>query len=311
MYNSYMGHKHLTIEQLLGTAHTKGYSWLSTRQIERWRKFGLLPRSRRKHLGKGKGTESTYPEGTDKQLLALCALRPKRQRLITLAWQLWLDGYPISMKMIRSGLKEIAEVLRGVRAAAQNDPEIGQTLLAEKDISRTKFYDTLRKRLRSGKKAECVIKFVLSIVYDVQRMDLLRLNESGKILEHMQRALDLEEGVTGTPSTNRVWYRGDIGKDLQEISKRLPEIIAVVASATDEEIEKAGHDLRVFRRLPGLLEKLQRATGTPIQGQATISTARFDQPLIGSLVLAMLIYFSRTNPTGINQVITAIQAVDN
>lgn len=45
----------LTAHQLQALAHNEGFSDVSLRQIERWRKARLLPRPRRVSLGRGKG----------------------------------------------------------------------------------------------------------------------------------------------------------------------------------------------------------------------------------------------------------------
>src|SRR5215470_20045408 len=76
-------------------------SGVTERQITRWHFEGLIPKPKQRRLGRGRGTETVYPIGTAKQLLALVNIRSKKRRLAPIGWGLWWQGYPVDMELIR------------------------------------------------------------------------------------------------------------------------------------------------------------------------------------------------------------------
>jgi hypothetical protein len=79
-------------------------SGVTERQITRWHFEGLIPKPKQRRLGRGRGTETVYPIGTAKQLLALVSIRSKNRRLANIAWGLWWQGYAVEMILIRDFL---------------------------------------------------------------------------------------------------------------------------------------------------------------------------------------------------------------
>jgi len=96
-----------TSESLLTLAQQHGYI-ISPTQLVRWHRAGLLPRPRQQPLKTARGTRSLYPRGTGEQLLLLCRLRTTERRLTHLAWQLWLAGYPVALRLIRAQFAQAA-----------------------------------------------------------------------------------------------------------------------------------------------------------------------------------------------------------
>src|SRR5579871_2871656 len=90
-----------TSAELLRLARQQG-SPISAFQLVRWHRAGLLPRPQQQPLAAARGTRSLYPPGTGEQLLLLCSLRTRERRLAHLAWQLWLAGYHVDDRIIRS-----------------------------------------------------------------------------------------------------------------------------------------------------------------------------------------------------------------
>src|SRR6516164_8412244 len=83
---------------------------VSKGRLAGWHRKGLLPRPRRKSLGR-KGSESFYPPGTTKQVLELCALLKANHRLRVpqTAWHLcWKGYYGVDMKLVRDFLVSVA-----------------------------------------------------------------------------------------------------------------------------------------------------------------------------------------------------------
>jgi hypothetical protein len=74
---------------------------VTIRQLVRWHQEGLLPRPKQQSLGRGKGTESIYTNGTANQLLALCKFKKNQRRLDYLAWLLWWAGFEVEFATLR------------------------------------------------------------------------------------------------------------------------------------------------------------------------------------------------------------------
>jgi hypothetical protein len=116
-----------TRQELLDLARDNGFG-VSSPQLARWHREGLLPQPELRRLGKGRGTRTVYPPGTGEQLLALCAVRAKKWRLGPTAWHLWWAGYDVSLERIRGFIGSVtAEWDR--QAQGLIDPETG--LLSE------------------------------------------------------------------------------------------------------------------------------------------------------------------------------------
>ena len=71
---------------------------VTTEQIARWNRAGLLPRLHQHGLGRGHGSEIQYPVGTGDQLIALCFFHSKFRKLSVVGWYLWLNGFEVERK---------------------------------------------------------------------------------------------------------------------------------------------------------------------------------------------------------------------
>src|SRR5690242_4377144 len=93
-----------TTEALI--AYLSSHSFPITKtELARWHRAGLIPRTQRHSLGRGRGMISIYPPGTMDQLLALCTIHRSEKRLSYVAWRLWWIGYNVPLPSIRSFLE--------------------------------------------------------------------------------------------------------------------------------------------------------------------------------------------------------------
>jgi hypothetical protein len=90
-------------DQVIEYAAALGYP-VSAAQLARWHRAGLLPRPRQRPLGRGRGTETSYPSGTSVQVVALCQIKEEEHRLDRVAFRLWWEGFPVETAVIRSQL---------------------------------------------------------------------------------------------------------------------------------------------------------------------------------------------------------------
>ena len=94
-----------TNKEILAQAQQRGYP-ISATQLVRWHRAGLLPRPHQHPLKGARGTCALYPSGTGEQVVLLCSLRRNERRFAHLAWQLWLAGYPVDLRLIRGQLTQ-------------------------------------------------------------------------------------------------------------------------------------------------------------------------------------------------------------
>lgn len=117
-----------TREQLLDAAEDAGYL-LSSSQLGRLHRAGLVPAPEVKALGRGRGTESRFPPGSAARLVRVAKVHAKVHRLADLAWRLWWeDGGeipPPALEALRrvaasidAGRDGLAALLEGNEAGA-------------------------------------------------------------------------------------------------------------------------------------------------------------------------------------------------
>ncbi len=115
----------LTSKELLACAKTHGYD-VTEHKLARWRQEGLLQSPEQRALGRGLGTQTVYPPGTEEQLLALCAIHGHERRLGYVAWHLWWANYEVSLDRIRSFISSVT-VEWDRHAPELMDPRTGPT----------------------------------------------------------------------------------------------------------------------------------------------------------------------------------------
>jgi len=80
-------------------AATQGYK-VTPRMLRYWQSIGLIPAPENRYPGRGKGSQSFYPDGTEKRVVAICKLPRKERTEIDVLWQLWRMGEPLSVRNI-------------------------------------------------------------------------------------------------------------------------------------------------------------------------------------------------------------------
>lgn len=95
---------------VLAFLEKQGFSVTPT-TLARWHRSGLIPRPRTEYLGQGRGTESLYPSGTSRQVLAICDLKQRFYNLNDVGFCLWLNGYPVGEAFSIRYLKAAGERL--------------------------------------------------------------------------------------------------------------------------------------------------------------------------------------------------------
>lgn len=195
---------------LLTLARQQGYP-ISSLQLVRWHRAGLLPRPQQRPLKEGRGTCSLYPLGTGEQLLLLCSLRTRERRLSHLAWQLWLAGYRVEYGIIRAQLQQATirishwmQWFAGFKQTVyQQDPEQVLDLIERYADGPLRSQPLRRIRKRVGREH---FSTFLSRLLELAVEDS---NEVGSAVDEHERQLDLRILARGLGLEKRFVSRKD------------------------------------------------------------------------------------------------------
>jgi len=110
-------------KQIIEFAKKNGFV-VTGRKLRYWSANGLIPVSKMKVLGRGKGSESSYPDETEKQVVAICKQLAQKRSLVEVSWSLWRSGVSASPEVAKGVLHEALESLKDFVAKIQ-DKESG------------------------------------------------------------------------------------------------------------------------------------------------------------------------------------------
>ncbi len=130
----------LTPQELIDAAAQAGRT-VTTYQLERWRRYGLLPRPTQQHAAGREGSQSYYPPHAAELLITICALRTRYgyKKLGEIAFRLWWDGQALEPEAAKAAL---ASYLPWRRLAEPDLREVPSALEADGDEEEA-FGDTL------------------------------------------------------------------------------------------------------------------------------------------------------------------------
>lgn len=71
---------------------------VTLRQLGDWRGKGLIPSPKRPGLGRGRGSQTLYPSGTLRQVMACSNLFKQKLKAKDVGWELWVQGFSVHEK---------------------------------------------------------------------------------------------------------------------------------------------------------------------------------------------------------------------
>lgn len=241
-------------EELIDLARDHGYS-VSTAQLARWHREGLLPRPRQRSLGKGHGTQTVYPPGTGKQLLALCAIHASERRLRYVAWRMWWAGFDVSSKTIRAFIGRWAAKWDGY-VQDLIDPstgELSESALRSLDSIRNARYDygpLAGAQKRVGRKrldpVMSVLFKVVSGVFEGYSVDPVEKNPEKDEQRVAERSLELDWLGSRVAENTELGSSGGSAGLLKELSRFFLDrpLGEGLATLTDEQLVQARDEAR-------------------------------------------------------------------
>jgi hypothetical protein len=265
-----------TREELLALTKDRGYE-VSAPQLARWHRAGLLPGPKQRSLGKGRGTQTVYPPGTEQQLLRLCQIHfdGEEKRLLYVGWRLWWEGYDTSTKPVRAFLSRVARGL-DEEIGSLVDPATGrlsetrweELMKAGREARLGKPLGRVRRRL-GRERMPTFISIIIEVVagvydaYQVGAVEGTAENDSdARILE---AAIGFGRGQATPRSDPKKPPGVGLEATLKEGSRLFREhsLSEVLTVATDEELSASRDQVRLMILSARLIGSLAEQVSMP------------------------------------------------
>ncbi len=243
--------------ELLAQAALAGHV-VSTNQLARWHRAGLLPSPIQKGLGQKLGSEVKYPRGTTRQLIALCVLRKNERRFAHNGWALWWHGFPVSENYSRGMLKEVAtwwdgavSRIREIAKPEENEGDISEEYLDLVDSAKDSRIDEpiarrMRKRVRSGNYPS-LLRMISQMIIGTFGEQEYATTTNRDIGDEtiMEKAMGISRARKDQINGMGPWLTGSISPDLTWMARCVFDrpLIEVLEETPWETIEAARNEL--------------------------------------------------------------------
>lgn len=231
-----------TKENLLAVVKSCGYN-VSSDQLTRWHRAGLLPRPRQILLGR-RGSKIVYPNGSAKQVIEICRIREKERRLAYVAWQLWWNGFEVKLGTVRDFIQRSAKTVdEGRRKYYRLDSETVKREIKTSGEARFESRVIRRARKRIGKTR---LPYFLETMLAVGTGQYSKESwEAQSDQMNLEKVLDLENAREQRIGTIGPWLSGEQLNDISEIFGKL-NFSAILSDTTDDELIQARDEFRAF-----------------------------------------------------------------
>lgn len=257
LYDFFMMKQGITAEELIKLGKSHGYP-LTHRKLQGWHKEDLLPRPIVTRLGKGKGTASHYPIGTNQQLMSLCRLHygggPYR-RYDPLRIALWCEGFQIPINCVKASainlLKPMLQTWQNNKTRGRDKLDIAEAfakLIMGATFRRGTTTSRISKRFRKEEDLQsfwivlcCLILNDKNMLFDGDDQE----TELGELTpnEILERGLDLQAARTVSVAGMPPWLTGELADGLELLSAIEPTmLITSIEKATEAELIQARQD---------------------------------------------------------------------
>ncbi len=131
-------------EWIVEEARRQGVN-LSRRKLADWHRAGLIPEPDRAFLGGPDGSESIYPRGTLRQVIACSILMKQFSSIERVGWELWMRRFPVAEQHWREPLREAHSMFQLTPSLAADDPDSEDSGFEQSDAA-DRFIETVGDR---------------------------------------------------------------------------------------------------------------------------------------------------------------------
>jgi hypothetical protein len=249
-----------TADDLLALAEHAGHP-INRAQLKRWHSAGLIPRPRRRSLGKGHGTVSLYPPGTQERLRRVLELRGAPERFLWqhVFWRLWWEGWTVEQAQLRTRLE-----------VACGEWEKLQPWLADADAAATLI--TRLEWIPSQELPQSLLELrrdphAVQAVSELFRIFSGRFEqwEDPEARRALLRISGLDRAQQDRIGSNSPWLRGSLPPQLVELSHLITGVSlrAALDRATDDQValarDEVQQEIGIFYSLALTLEQMGSA----------------------------------------------------
>jgi len=283
-------------ENLLAVVKSRGYN-VSSDQLTRWHRAGLLPRPRQISLGRRRGSKTVYPNGSAKQVIEICRIHEKERRLDYVAWQLWWNGFEVKLGTVRDFIQWSAKTAdEDRRKYYRLDSETVKREIEASGEARVKSKVIRKVRKRIGKqRLPYFLETMLAVATGQYSKESWQAESDQMDLE---KALDLDNAREQRIGVIGPWLNGEQLNDISEIFGNL-NFSATLSDTTDDELIQARDEFRAFFDSFGCVGQVidktfgKSAFGFSAIGSLMQNTPAISQPL---LLLFWIAYWKNKDP---------------
>lgn len=228
----------------------RGIAPLTKARLAKWHRAGLIERPTTVRLGRGKGSESRYPLGTTKLVVALLNHKKKRMKTADFAWDLWWAGLPVPTATIRRILSRFTDDWDKCLTKRDIDEDLAkiETQRLPKPVAR------IRKRV-GRENVRAVAEAMLSVFTD--RLDPSAVDAVDPSI--LDKAFDLKRARTDKLTTAGPFIQSDQNDILRLMQPmfRGKSMAATLGALNDEQIRRSRDE---YRAEIGVLDHASKQT---------------------------------------------------
>ncbi|MDX2621280.1 hypothetical protein PV356_17380 [Streptomyces sp. WI03-5b] len=284
-------------DDILLAATSAGFSVMTERRLEDFRRDGLMPRPVR--VGNdGRRPVWIYPPGSDRQLVQLLRWRKHTSNVNVLRVVLWIEGFPLALDVVRAsatavmdGLSHELEQLLQTEASSRDlDPADDQDAVVDavaETMAAKRGKDALPRPIRvpAGKRATAVAQLLRIFAVGTQP------NVTEDEAETVEKVLGVSPGRRHRVEDAGPWLTGPASVLVGAADfVSLPRMTEALTDATDTEWEEARSSAAAFfLQLPVFSRAVAAMTGNKNFAGMGGHTALDSEPLMAVLLMAFVL----------------------
>jgi hypothetical protein len=210
---------------------------VTIRQIERWREEGLLQGPERRGRGRGRGVVAVYAEGADQHAADIATQLGRQRRLHDAALVVFLHGYPVKERAVRSAFASIfGEIRSRLNPGELEDPwDVASKVSGSlsRNASRSATTTSWKRRLRKSGSDEAIS----AVAHDLIRFALGDADDDETLSPEVLTAVGLDEVFESLPTGLRERFDNLI----RMVS--LPALEQTAATASFDKLQQARDSL--------------------------------------------------------------------